>query len=195
MPANSYGIIVEGDYDAAVYRAVIGRLASHDVYVKALSCGGRTNLMRKFPGLLRALEREIDGSPVDMAVVIRDADGKNPEEVEAQMQATIQGRQYPFRLGVHLHAVRNALESWLLADPNAISAVVQKRTGRRVTRSRSNDAPEDRLDAKETFRKLLIEHGVSSTPLVYSEIAHEIKRDVLLQACPRFRLFSELVDC
>jgi len=47
MPANSYGIIVEGTYDSAVYEAIIRRLASHDVSVRAFDCRGKPNLMQK----------------------------------------------------------------------------------------------------------------------------------------------------
>ena len=92
MSASSYGIIVEGAYDLAVYDPVIRKLAAQEVHIKALVCEGKTNLMKKFPGLLPTFEYEIDGNPVDMAIVIRDADGKEPGEIEAKMRLKIQGR-------------------------------------------------------------------------------------------------------
>jgi hypothetical protein len=49
MSASSYGIIVEGDYDSAVYDAIIRRLASPDVHIKPLVCRGKTNLMKRIP--------------------------------------------------------------------------------------------------------------------------------------------------
>jgi len=195
MSANSYGVVVEGDYDSAVYSALIRKLTSPDAYIRVLPCRGRTVLMREFPGLLRTFEHEIEGRPVEMALVIRDADGKEPDEVEARMRTRIQDQHYRFPLGVRFHAVRNAMEAWLLADVNAISPAIKRRVGRLVTRSRSNDTPEDRLNPKETFRALLTEHGVGNTPLLCGEIAGQIDLDVLSQACPRFRIFSELVDC
>jgi hypothetical protein len=73
MSATSYGIIVEGDYDSAVYDAIIRRLTAPDIHIKHLVCSGKTNLMKEFPMLLRAFEHEIDGNPVDMAIVIRDS--------------------------------------------------------------------------------------------------------------------------
>ncbi len=193
MSANSYGIIVEGDYDSAVYDALIRRLTSPEIHIKALVCRGKTNLMKEFPVLLRALEHEVEGDPVDMAVVIRDADGKNPAEVEAQMQAKIQGRPYPFRLDVRFHAVRNAMDAWLLADVNALNAASERRRGRRITRSL--DSPEDLHDPKDGLRKLLTDHKVTCTPELCREIAQEIDLEVLSRKCPRFSIFADLVDC
>jgi len=96
MSASSYGIIVEGDSDSAVYDAIIRRLTSLDVHIKQLPCEGKTNLMKKFPSLLRTFEYEMGGNPVDMAIVIVDADGRNPLEVEERMRIKIQGKNYPF---------------------------------------------------------------------------------------------------
>jgi Domain of unknown function (DUF4276) len=193
MSASSYGIIVEGDYDSAVYDAIIRRLTSPEIHIKPLVCRGKTNLMKEFPALLRALEHEVEGDPVDMAIVIRDSDGKSPDEVEALMRAKIQGRQYPFRLNVRFHAVRHAMDAWLLADANAINTVSQRRRGKRVTRSL--DAPEDLLDPKDGFRKLLLDHKVTCTPELCREIAQETDLQLLSERCPRFRVFTELVDC
>jgi hypothetical protein len=193
MSANSYGIIVEGAYDSAVYDAFIRRLTSPEIHIKPLVCNGKSNLMKKFPALLRAFEHEIGGDPVDMAIVIRDADGRNPGEVEAQMRAKIQGLQYPFRLNVRFHAVRHAMDAWLLADVNAISMACSQRRGTPVTRS--HDAPEDLLDPKDGFRKLLTNHNVTYAAEVCREIAQETDLQVLSQKCPRFRGFMELVDC
>jgi len=193
MSANSYGIIVEGDYDSAVYDAIIRKLTSPEIHIKPIVCRGRNNLMKEFPALLRALEHEVEGNPVDMAIVIRDADGKNPDDIEAQMRAKIQGRQYPFHLDVRFHAVRNAMDAWLLADVNAISTAVQLKGGRRVTKS--HDDPDGLLKPKEWLRKLLADHKVAYTAAVCAEIARQINFDELTQKCPRFGEFTELVDC
>jgi Domain of unknown function (DUF4276) len=193
MSATSYGIIVEGDYDSAVYDAIIRRLTSPEIHIKPLVCRGKTNLMKEFPALLRAFEHDVDGNPVDMAIVIRDSDGKNPEEIEAQMRAKIQGRQYPFRLDVRFHAVRHAMDAWLLADANAINTASQRRHGRRVTRSLNS--LEDVLSPKNRFRKLLSDHKIACTPELCREIAQESDLQLLSERCPRFRVFAELVDC
>lgn len=149
--------------------------------------------MMEFPALLRAFEHELEGNPVDMAIVIRDSDGRNPEEVEAQMRSKIEGRRYPFRLNVRLHAVRHAMDAWLLADIDAINTASERRRGARVTRL--PDTPEDMLRPKEGLRKLLSDRKVAYTAEVCREIAEITNLQLLSERCPRFRLFSELVDC
>jgi Mor family transcriptional regulator len=193
MSANSYGVIVEGPYDSAVYEPVIRRLAAPHAYIKSLECDGKANLMKKFPGLLRTFEHEIEGNPVDMAIVVVDADGKDPVEVEARMQAKIEGRNYPFPLNVRLFAVPQAMDAWLLADIAAISAAARRRGGNPITRTYDN--PEVLLDPKEWLRKLLTDHKVTYTAELCREIAREIDLKILSQRCPRFRHFAQLVDC
>jgi hypothetical protein len=193
MSASSYGIIVEGTYDSGVYEAIIRRLTSPEIHIKPLVCGGKQNLMREFPGLLRAFEHELAGAPVDMAIVLRDADRKDPDEIEAQMRAKIQGRNYPFHLNVRFHAIRNAMDAWLLADVNAINSASQRRQGRHVFKS--HNTPEGLLRPKDDLRKLLADHRVTYTAEVCREIAQETDLTVLARTCPRFRIFTELVDC
>ena len=192
MSASSYGIIVEGTYDSAAYDAIIGKL-SPGIPIKTIACGGKSDLMKKFPGLLKAFEFEIAERPIDMAVVILDADGKKPEEVEEQMAAKIDVRDYPFALGVQFFVVPQALESWLLADVKALDAVSQRRSGRRVTRS--CDSPEALLRPKEWLRQLLTDHKLDYTSGLAREIAQEIDLNTLSDRRPRFRAFTELVDC
>jgi hypothetical protein len=193
MSAGSYGIIVEGDYDSAVFDALIRRLTSPDVHIKPLVCRGKTNLMKEFPGLLRAFEYEVEGNPVEMAIVIRDADGKDPRVVEDKMRMKIRGRNYPFPLNVRFYAVPQAMDAWLLADAGAISAAVQGWGGKPVTKS--HDDPEGLLDPKEWFRKLLTDHKAGYTAELCREIAQKTDLQVLSQKCRRFHVFAELVDC
>jgi hypothetical protein len=109
------------------------------------------------------------------------------------MRAKIEGRRYPFRLNVRLHAVRHAMDAWLLADADAINTASERRRGKRVTRSQ--DSPEDILRPKEGLRKLLTDHDVTYTAEVCREIAQNANLRILSERCPRFRVFAELVDC
>ena len=193
MRANSFGLIVEGGYDVAVFETLIRRLTSSDIEIRHRNCGGRTNLMREFPALLRTFEHSIDGNPVEMALVIRDSDGKDPSEVESQMQAKIQNRSYPFAQGVHFVAIQQAMDAWLLSDASALDAASQRRGGRRITRTA--DAPEDLVRPKEYLRNLLAVNRVTYTAELCREIAQEADLDTLANTCPRFSLFRELVDC
>jgi hypothetical protein len=193
MSASSYGIIVEGAYDSAVYDPIIRKLNSHEVHIKALVCEGKANLMKKFPGLLRTFEYVINGTPVDMAIVIVDADGKNPLEVEERLRIKIQGQNYPFPLNVRFYAVSQAMDAWLLADPTAISAALQSRGGKPVTKS--HDDPESLRNPKEWFRKFLTDHKAAYTTELCREIAQRADLQLLSERCRRFRVFADLVDC
>jgi hypothetical protein len=104
MSASSYGIITEGVYDSAIYEAIIKKL-SPKIPIQALECGGKSGLLKKFPDSLKVFEYQLAEGPVEMAVVIRDADGKDPEEIEAQMASKIADRACPFALGVQVFAV------------------------------------------------------------------------------------------
>lgn len=192
MSASSYGIIVEGSYDSAVYEAIIRKLSpSSRVFTR--ECEGKPNLMKKFPGLLRTFEYEAAGHAPEMAIIIRDADGKSPEDVEMEMHSKIAGRPYPFQMGVKFVAVRQAMEAWLLADVEALNVVSLRRSGKRVTRSLDN--PEGLHDPKGSLRQLLSAHKLVYTAALAREIAEETNLGTLSQACPRFRVFSERVDC
>jgi hypothetical protein len=75
--------------------------------------------MKKFPGYFEHFRHAQDGFPVDKALVIRDADHKNPAELIAKMEAKTANRVYPFSRKL-LVAVEE-LEAWLLADEEALS--------------------------------------------------------------------------
>jgi hypothetical protein len=192
MSASSYGIITEGIYDSAVYEVIVNKL-SPGIPVKPLQCGGKAELMKKFPDLLKTFKYHFAEGPVGMAVVIRDADGKNPEEIEVQMASKIDAGKYPFALGVQFFAVPQAMESWLLADVDALNAASLRRRGKPVTRSL--DAPETLLRPKEDLHKLLSDHNLTYPVELAREIAQEIDLNRLAEACPRFRVFTGLVDC
>ena len=88
MP-SSYGIIVEGDFDAAVFRVLVEKIRKTSLPVYSRQCVGIANLKRNFPALLRDLEHAHHGNPVDKALVIRDADNGNPLEQEAELAARV----------------------------------------------------------------------------------------------------------
>jgi hypothetical protein len=191
MPADSYGIIVEGGYDSTVYETIIRRLASHEVRIVPRACEGKRNVKHKFPGFLDSFKYSELGGPVDMAIVIVDADGQDPTALEAEMRAKVATRQY--RFAVHVYAVTNAMEAWLLADPDTVNRAMQGRTSKRVTKT--HHAPETLLDPKLLLQQLLTGIGVDYTAAVAAEIAQQIDPQVLAGKCPRFRDFAELVDC
>jgi hypothetical protein len=103
---ESYGIIIEGQYDAGVYEELIRKICHEAKVVKVRETGGREQLMKKFPGLLRTFEHEMPAGPVDKAMVIQDADCRDVAAIETRMRDSISRRNYSFPDGIGFHAVR-----------------------------------------------------------------------------------------
>ncbi len=91
---ESYGIIVEGQYDAGVYEELIRKICADASVVKVRETGGRPQLMRKFPALLHTFEHELPTGSVDKAMVIRDADFGDAAAIEKKMRDSISRRSY-----------------------------------------------------------------------------------------------------
>lgn len=103
---ESYGIIVEGQYDAGAYEEFIKKICADAQIIEVLKADGSSQLMKKFPALLRTFEHVMPTGSVDKALVIRDADCGDVAAIEKKMRDSISGRRYSFPGGVGLHAVK-----------------------------------------------------------------------------------------
>ncbi len=88
-----YGIIVEGNYDEAAFIEIIKKCISSDIKIISRPCGGRDHLMKSFPVHLKSFRYEKQGSHIDKALVIRDADNKDPEDLKKNMEDKIADRK------------------------------------------------------------------------------------------------------
>jgi len=173
-----------------VYDELIRKICGSEVHVVARVAGDRVQLMRKLRGLLRSLEHANPvGGPVEKALAIRDADGKSVAGLENAMRDSVAGQALPF--GVEVHAVRQEMEAWLLADPVAINRVAVARGGRPVSSTVKD--PEDILSPSAKFREVLSSAGLNYTAQVCREIAREIDLATLRARCPTFRVFEKKV--
>ena len=143
-----------------------------------------------FPVLLDRFKHIHNGGPVDKALVIRDCDRKAVEDVRLEMERKLGDRTYPFP--VELCVVRRCLDSWLLADHDAISAVAIGRGGRRV--GPVNQNPEEIQNAKERLMGLMAEARLPYTPAALGEISAIINLELLHYRCPSFRDFQTRVN-
>lgn len=189
---ESYGIIVEGHFDVGVYEESIRKICPEAHDIKTREAGGCPQLMKKVPGLLRSLEHVTrQGGPVDKALVIRDADTKDATEIEAKMRESASRGRFSFPGGVGFHAVKQKLETWLLADPEAINRVAASRGGKPIPRI--PDALEDIQDPKEKLMTVLGRSGLNYTAQVCREIAKETDPAKLRIRCPSFAAFEQKV--
>lgn len=187
-----YGIIVEGSYDEAAFIEIIKKCISSDIGIIARPCGGKDHLMKSFPCYLESFRYEKQGSHIDKALVIRDADTKDPTELSERMKNKVIDRTYSFE--VKFIAIVQELETWLLADETAISKVTQARSGKTV--SRINENLESIVNPKKKLHEVLSNAGVSYTPAVAQEIAKELDIPTIEYRCPRFKEFRQaVIDC
>ncbi len=188
MP-NSYGIVVEGDFDKAVFHKLIERIhgAAPPIYVR--QCHGVSVLKKLFPILLRDLEHVHRGGPVERALIIRDADGRDPLALEAELRERMRGQVYGFRFGVGLCIINQKMETLLLADPDAINRVAELRAVLRRRVSRPRGSLEAIARAKELFIEILSNAGLQYTAEVCREIAGQADLGVIRRLCPSFERF------
>lgn len=194
MPSLTYGLIVEGPYDAAVYEELLRKAVPAIAQLVSRPVGGKTQLLNKLLGFLRDLEHVVNGAPVDKVLVVRDANGKDPAQLEKTLTDRIQGKVFTFPHAIQFHAVRRSVEAWLLADTAAINEVAAARGGRPI--SDMHEELEEVEDSKGRFVRLLSRAGLPFDPAVCREIAARTRLEVLRYRCPSFRSFEQkVVDC
>ena len=92
------------------------------------------------------------------------------------------------------HVVVQAVETWLLADIEAVNAVALARNGSAIDGAdRLPRNLETLLPPKPILGRFLFEAGIPYTAQVCREIAEKIDLRVLRERCPGFRQFEEKV--
>lgn len=194
MPANSYGIVVEGPYDVAILRELIPKILARDVPVISRPCFGKDNLRKNLFAFLKDLQTVMEGRAVEKALVIRDSGGKDPKIIKAELTQKANQRHWTFSHGVHVCIIRREVETWLLADAAAVNGVGATRGGRAVAEVQGTLEEIER--PKERLKQWLSEARLAYTERVCSEIARSLKLDTLRYRCPSFRMFEErVINC
>jgi len=187
---STFGMVVEGAYDEAALTEIIRTCVEGEIEVIGRPCFG--SIISKFRGFLEEFRYANQGSPVDKALVIMDANGKDADQLIERAQERITNRKYPFP--VKIVVIIRELESWLLADETAISSVTVEYSGR--TAPRVNEPPEEIVAPKERLTGLLSGAGVYYTAEVARRIAAAVDIERLSYRCPGFTRFREAVtDC
>jgi hypothetical protein len=119
-----FGIIVEGPRDSAVYPAIIRKIRPDVQQVVARPCGGVPALPRKFVGWLKHFQYQ---HSIDKALVIRDSGAKDPRAGEADLNDRLSKSGFKPVFPFHFYATRCMVETWLLADEQAVSKVALSR--------------------------------------------------------------------
>jgi hypothetical protein len=93
---------------------------------------------------------------------------------------------------VHFYATRCMVETWLLADEQAVSKVALSR-GRTKSIKLINKPLEDIMDPKPLFMTMLSQAGLAADDKVYEEIASAADLDRIAVRCPYFHEFRKHV--
>lgn len=180
------GLVVEGNDDVTALSELVQKCKS-DVEVVTRKCGNKAKLMQRFSGFLEEFRHIKQGANIDKALVIRDADQKDPVELMNNMHGKINNRNYPFP--IKLLVIVQELEAWLLADETAVSLATGQTT-------QPTQNPEGISDPKQKLKNVLSDAKTSYTPEVARKIAANANLDVIEARCPSFRVFREaVIDC
>lgn len=163
------GIVVESDRDGQAYSELIRKIRNDVETVSCKPCNGAPTLKKKFVGLLKYFEWHAS-HPIDKALVIMDSDCSDASRWEAQLRHIYEVAHFLPSFSVHFHATKCEVETWLLADENAINEVSHRRGKNRQARAVTIQF-ESYRNAKELFQKKLSEAGLPADPQVYKEIA------------------------
>lgn len=184
-----FGLIAEDERDCNAYTELIGKIRSDIQGTVPVPCHGVGNLKKIFVGYLKYFEYS---EPVDKVLVIRDSDCADAVQREQELQRIFAASHFQPTFPFHFYATKCELETWLLADENAINLVAQSRgkTGK-VKAVKINF--ENHRQAKELFEEILSQVQLPADPAVYREIAPAADIKVIASKCPRFALFANAV--
>jgi hypothetical protein len=146
--------------------------------------------MQAFPTFLESFNHIHHGGPVDKALVVRDCDRNSIDEVRQQMEKKLGNHTYLFP--VELCVVRRCLDTWLLADEGAITAVALQHAGRKV--GPIQEALEEIDNAKGRLMRVLSSAHLPYSPGILGEIADLISLETLNYRVPSFADFRDRVN-
>jgi hypothetical protein len=185
------GIVVEGDSDAEAYPQLIRKIRDDIEEILPISCCGVSTLKREFVKWLKYFEWNAPHS-IDNALVIMDSDCSEASVWEAQLRQIYEQSHFEPGFPVHFHATKCELETWLLADENAINQVSQQ-MGKNRKIGAVTIQLESHRDAKELFQEQLSKADLRATARVYQEIAGAADIARIAARCPHFQQFFDKV--
>jgi hypothetical protein len=176
------------------YSQLIRKIRNDIETIVPYPCHGNSKLKKQFLKGLKFFKWYAPGSPhaIGKGLVIVDSDCSDASVWEEHLEEILDRSHFEPGFPVHFYATKCELESWLLADENALNKTSQYR-GKNKRLGPANVPFETYRDAKELFQKRLLEAGLPDTPQVYKEIASYADAVRIATRCPRFKLFIKKV--
>jgi hypothetical protein len=188
----NFGIVVEHDRDVEAYSELIRKIRNNDVNeILFKPCQNAPEILKQSVGWLKHFNWHAS-LPINKALVIIDSDCSDASVWEERLRQIYERSHFEPSFPVHFHATKCELETWLLADENAINQTSRGR-GKNKHLGPVNIQFETYRDAKELFQKRLSEAKLPDTPQVYKEIAGFADIQRILARCPLFQQFINKV--
>lgn len=185
----NFGLVVEGPTDQAAYPELIRNIRQDTGIVQVRPCGNKSKLRGIFTSYLAEFHRN-SAWQIRTVFVIQDSDCQPSEQIEDRLNRNFDASKFPnFR--VEFFATKCDLETWLVADENAINHVSQQRGANKVV-----DAVGIQLEhtkAKNYFYDRLERAGLDPVLAIYAEVAKSLDIPKVAGLCPSFRRFVEAV--
>ena len=168
------GFLVEGPGDEKVIAQILGKLGKR---FRIRNARGSGNLKRKALSFIRLLT----SSNCTKIIILRDLDCMDYEAVQREFSVYLSNK-------TKLCIVVHELESWLLADNNALSELLGKQV-------RAIPNPESIHDAKSRMKKIFEKSGKKHIPSRdLPEIARHIDLNVVRKKCESYFRFEALME-
>lgn len=190
------GIVVEDERDAIAYSQLIRKIRNDVETIVPYPCHGNSTLKKQFVTGLKVFRyAHAFPHPIAKALVIVDSDCSDAIAWEEDLAEILDRSHFDPGFAIHFHATKCELESWLLADEDAMSKASQQR-GKNKRFGPANIPCETYRNAKELFQRRLSEARLPDTPQVYNEIASYADIERIATRCPRFKLFiAKVCEC
>jgi len=183
-----YGLVVEDQYLMRAGEILVKRIATKcgaEVEVLTRRMNGKGDFRARFYEPVRELWFRHPGLHKILAVC--DADRDDPERLEAELRARAAIRVPGLPFALVFHVIRVELETWLVADDEAVS----RATGARVPFPGGNI--EASMPDPKGYLESRLPTRVPYTPTIAAAIAETLNLDVLSQRCNGFSVFQERV--
>ena len=175
------GVIVEGGSDEKVIREIAHKLGVR-VEVRRSKRGATIQSPRKTKSYVDLF------SDCEKVVILKDSHCSDPHAKEENLRGRLQREGLLVDGDLHICMVVHAIESWLLADEEAISDYL----GSKVKELRN---PENECKPEE-----VLEERFKRTGRVYlkggeapGELARRLKLEKVVTRCPSFKKFKTLI--
>ncbi len=182
-----FALVGAGNYDVAVLETFLKRLRPDLERVLVRRCGNDYRVTTTLKARLQEFSRLRATGRLDKAIVVKDSHLASPERELKKFQDAMDPRDYPFPVEFAV-AVR-AIESWLLADHEALSKVAVER-GTQRQYPPPDRSPEQFPNPKSRLSELLAEAQVPYTEAVAARIAELASLERIEQLCPSFTLLK-----